>query len=171
MNNYLQKLIQHGAIVIFDMDGTITEARFSPNDETRILNCNNDDGSLILRNYRSNIYENIAVIPQTKAVINDLIMENRKFYVLSQVHDGIEVVQKIELLDKVFPNFNAKDYFIGTINSEQKQKILKEMAENNAGIDIVYVDDSLSFLIESEAKMSEEGIENVHFFHISSVLV
>lgn len=171
MNNLLDYLINKGnGKFIFDMDGTITEARFETQNSNslRILECENTENALLLKEYEQDTYKNIKVVQPVIKLFKQLLVNKCKVGVLTLVHNGFEVFHKEDCLNRIFPELSAREYMIGVFNSEHKFEILQYIStyENF----VVYVDDSLNTLIDIEAKCKQKGVNNIYCFHISSIL-
>ena len=141
MNNTLRNKLKNDTTkaVIFDIDGTLTEAKWGAVDAVAMPW---DKCTPSHYEHRNDNTWNITPIPVMQEFVKSI---NKPKYVLSGTHDSIEDRLKNKMLNTSYPSIKEENrYFTRTV--EDKIEILKCIAKDKCKSDkdcIIYVDDCL----------------------------
>lgn len=165
MNKKISKLAvsNKNVLFVFDFDGTMLEAKYG---KENILGCDSDDGSVLKRDLEKNAYDGVKPLKKVQVLVELLSQNNKTVKVLTKIHNGIEVLNKIDYLNREYPTITKRD-FIGVIEYEHKGVVLDYYS--NIYDDVVYIDDHLDTLIQIENNFANK--KNIHCFHISSLFI
>lgn len=158
MNQMLRTLLEDEDVVkIFDMDGTLSEARWGD----VYLNGSHEVNELkgLAKHLEEDKY---ATIMPTRYGIDAVAMSRGKIIIITRINDGIELSQKQSFVRRTYPVINTVDV-IGVKSFQERLVILKNMLKYD---DIVYIDDSLENLVKLENKL-----DGIHLYHTSSLAV
>lgn len=165
MNKKISNLAvsKKNVLFLFDFDGTLLEAKY---DKDTILGCSNDECDVLKRDLEKNIYVGVKPIKKIQILIDLLNQNNKSVKVLSKIHNSMQVLNKIEYLNKEYPSISKND-FIGVVEYEHKTAILEYYS--NIYDEVVYIDDHLDTLIQIENNLANKN--NINCFHISSLFI
>lgn len=165
MNNQIQELIvsPKKVLFIFDFDGTMLEAKYGDN---TILGCPNNDEEVLKRDLEKCVYDDVKPLRKVQEMVKEIYGNNKSVKVLSRIHNGIEVLNKMKYLYKTYPQIKIED-FIGVIEYNHKEVVLEHFSKIYD--EVVYIDDNLEVLIQMENNLLE--INNIRYFHVSSIFL
>mgnify|MGYP003411150948 CR=1 FL=1 len=158
MNLMLKSLLEDEDVVkIFDLDGTLSEARWGD----VYLNGRHEVNELrgLVKHLEEDKY---ATMMPTRYGIDAVAMSRGKIIIITRINDGIELSQKQSFVKRAYPVINTVDV-IGVKSFQERSFILKNMLKYDS---IVYIDDSLENLVKLENKL-----DGIHLYHTSSLAV
>lgn len=158
MNLMLKSLLEDEDVVkIFDLDGTLSEARWGD----VYLNGRHEVNEL--RGLAKHLEEDkYATMMPTRYGIDAVAMSRGKIIIITRINDGIELSQKQSFIERTYPVINTVDV-IGVKSFQERSFILKNMLKYDS---IVYIDDSLENLVKLENKL-----DGIYLYHTSSLAV
>ena len=169
MNKQLEELtLDNNVLFVFDFDGTLTEAKFT---ENGILGCINTDEHLLRRELEYSVYENLKPIPEMQKLVTKLHETGHDIKILTQIHNGIEVLRKASFIQRNFQAIDPNKDLIGVIAPEHKTIALSFFCDRYKKI--VYIDDTLSTLInlDEHRLKTVSTLDNLYCFHTSSIFI
>jgi len=163
MNDTLQEYMDKGYSIVWDIDGTLTEARWAGKD----LHMFNETSYSLKKLHfdRKNLH--IKPLPVMVAMVAKIKGDQ---YVISNTHDSIEDRNKDVVLDEFFPKIIKERRFY-TRTRMDKIEVLQILAEKDPEKNFVFISDSLEELIEANDYFHDNGIGNVSFYHTSSLFL
>lgn len=148
-------------IIVYDMDGTLTEARWGDLDISFL----EETPEIALEKHWNGHTSNLVPLPFMQKIVTALASERQ--FLLSGVMDSIEVRNKDRVLDQCFPNIKRDNRFY-TRDTKEKLYTLKCIHKQMRS-SCVYISDSLEELIYLNKEFRKAGIKDVFFFHTSSL--
>lgn len=97
MNQEIKNLIKprQRILFIFDFDGTTLEAKYG---KDTILGCSNNDIAILERDLKMCVYNNMKPLSVIQNVVKQIYEYNKSVKVLSRIHNGIDVLNKMKYL-------------------------------------------------------------------------
>ena len=158
MNLMLKSLLEDEDVVkVFDLDGTLSEARWGDVYLSGRHEVNELKG--LAKHLEEDKY---ATIMPTRYGIDAVAMSRGKIIIITRVSDGVELSQKQSFIKRAYPVINTVDV-IGVKSFQERMFILKNMLKYDS---IVYIDDSLENLVKLENKL-----DGIYLYHTSSLAV
>ena len=163
MNDTLQRYMDDGYAIVWDIDGTLTEARWAGKD----LHTFNETAYSLKKLHFAGENLHIRPLPVMVKMVAGIKGDQ---YVISNTHDSIEDRNKDVVLDEFFPKIIKERRFY-TRTRQDKIEVLQILAEREPEKHFVFISDSLEELIAANDYFHNNNIPNVAFYHTSSLFL
>ena len=141
MNTELRKFIEcTNDIIVWDIDGTLTEARWNKKD---IIFFDETDVDRLIR-HKKGFNVGLQPIKLMQDIVENIAPHRQ--YTLSNTYGTLEDNNKNKMLDKYFSNIKKENRYY-TRNIEEKNTILEMLIKENPNKKVIYISDSLDELI------------------------
>lgn len=167
MNLELKKLLTNkNNVVVWDIDGTLTEARW----DNKNIVFYEEDNIHRLKRHKEGINIGLKPIKLMQDIVNDFVSSHKlQQYTLSNICSPIEIINKNNMLDKSFPEIIKENrYYTRTI--QEKIDMLECIRIcNSKSNNFIYISDSVDELIEMNKYFKD--LDMMYFYHTSSLFV
>jgi 5'(3')-deoxyribonucleotidase len=145
-------------IVIFDIDGTLCEFKYTKKDSTKLLPCRDDQLSEYLKSY--DMYDNAEPIRIMQYIIRQCDPES--IYTLSTSTEPAKI-QKNAWLRKYYP-YIKKDHIFYTANDSEKLDVIRKLMLDYPNKQIVFVEDTARTLLNVQEKYPQILVQHTSSF-------